>query len=262
MEATATLAARRGSCSVCHWRPLAIRRRADRPRLMLGGTPGCGGGASRCPEREGARPPGPHIYGRGRALRARPQGPSILAAINFVETDFGTDLGPSSAGAEGWMQFEPESWAEYGVDADGYGVKNPDDPWDAIFAAARLLRADGAPAEWSRRSGTITTPTGMWKRSYATRGASGRERPDRGSCAAAAGAPEQSRAWWPRPPGSAPCAPPVRLGRLARREPDAPRRPLRLLERGQPPTPGRGLPQPDHGHPRTVAGANRVRAAG
>jgi hypothetical protein len=76
------------------------------------------------------------------------QGPAVLAAINYRETSFGTNLGDSSAGAEGWMQFEPESWAEYGVDADGDGVKNPDDPWDAIFAAARLLRADGAPRDW------------------------------------------------------------------------------------------------------------------
>jgi hypothetical protein len=78
------------------------------------------------------------------------RGPSILAAINFVETDFGANMGPSSAGALGWMQFLPESWAAYGVDADGDGVRDPADPWDAIFAAARLLRASGAPGDWQR----------------------------------------------------------------------------------------------------------------
>src|ERR1039458_5048127 len=31
----------------------------------------------------------------------------ILAAINEVETNYGSDLSVSSAGAEGWMQFEP-----------------------------------------------------------------------------------------------------------------------------------------------------------
>jgi Transglycosylase SLT domain len=77
-----------------------------------------------------------------------PQGPAILASINFHETDFGRDLGTSSAGAEGWMQFEPASWTEYGVDANGDGVKGPYNPWDAIFAAARLLRATGAPRDW------------------------------------------------------------------------------------------------------------------
>ncbi|HWN73426.1 MAG TPA: hypothetical protein VNN15_06430, partial [Solirubrobacterales bacterium] len=43
-----------------------------------------------------------------------PQGPAILAGINAIETAFGTNLGPSSAGAVGWMQFMPETWAMYG----------------------------------------------------------------------------------------------------------------------------------------------------
>jgi len=76
------------------------------------------------------------------------RGPSILAAINWVETSFGANLGVSSAEAEGWMQFLPSSWAAYGVDANDDGVKDPYDPWDAIFAAARLLRASGAPGNW------------------------------------------------------------------------------------------------------------------
>ena len=76
------------------------------------------------------------------------RGPAILAGVNWVETGFGKNLGPSSAGAEGWMQFMPESWAAYGVDANGDGAKDPDNPWDAIFAAARLLRASGAPGSW------------------------------------------------------------------------------------------------------------------
>jgi hypothetical protein len=78
-----------------------------------------------------------------------PRGPGILASINFHETNFGKDLGISSAGAEGWMQFEPESWATFGIDADEDGVRDPDDPRDAIFAAAHLLHVDGAPADWS-----------------------------------------------------------------------------------------------------------------
>jgi hypothetical protein len=67
-----------------------------------------------------------------------------LAAINEVETDYGSDLSVSSAGAEGWMQFLPQTWAEYGVDATGAGVRDPYNPADAIFAAARYLRAAGA----------------------------------------------------------------------------------------------------------------------
>jgi hypothetical protein len=76
------------------------------------------------------------------------RGPSILAGINWVETGFGTNLGVSSAEAEGWMQFIPETWEAFGVDGNGDGVKDPYDPWDAIFAAARLLRYSGAPENW------------------------------------------------------------------------------------------------------------------
>jgi hypothetical protein len=68
----------------------------------------------------------------------------VLAAINEVETDYGRDLSLSSAGAEGWMQFLPSSWEAYGVDANGDGYKDPYNPADAIFAAARYLRAAGA----------------------------------------------------------------------------------------------------------------------
>ncbi len=65
----------------------------------------------------------------------------VLAAINEVETDYGRDLSVSSAGAEGWMQFLPAEWEQYGVDANGDGFKDPYNPADAIFTAARYLRA-------------------------------------------------------------------------------------------------------------------------
>ena len=76
-----------------------------------------------------------------------PQGPAVLAGINEVETAFGTNLNISSAGAEGWMQFMPETWAGYGVDANGDGVKDPFNPEDAIFAAASYLSANGMPTD-------------------------------------------------------------------------------------------------------------------
>jgi hypothetical protein len=68
----------------------------------------------------------------------------VLAAINEIETDYGRNLNVSSAGAVGWMQFLPSSWAIYGTDANGDGTKDPYNPADAIFAAARYLRAAGA----------------------------------------------------------------------------------------------------------------------
>ncbi len=67
----------------------------------------------------------------------------VLAAINKIETDFGTNLNVSSAGAVGWMQFLPSTWATYGVDANGDGRKDPYNPVDAICAAANYLHAAG-----------------------------------------------------------------------------------------------------------------------
>ncbi len=88
------------------------------------------------------------IYQRAAAkYQLGPQGPAILAGINLIETAFGTNLNVSSAGAQGWMQFMPETWAAYGVDANGDGVADPYNPEDAIHAAANYLRASGMPAD-------------------------------------------------------------------------------------------------------------------
>ena len=48
------------------------------------------------------------------------------------------------------MQFLPSTWAVYGVDGNGDGVKDINNVWDAIFGAANLLHADGAPGDWRR----------------------------------------------------------------------------------------------------------------
>ena len=68
----------------------------------------------------------------------------VLAAINAIETDYGRNLSVSTAGAEGWMQFMPGTWRTYGVDANRDGRKDPYNPVDAIFTAARYLKAAGA----------------------------------------------------------------------------------------------------------------------
>jgi cell wall-associated NlpC family hydrolase len=75
---------------------------------------------------------------------------TVLAAINKVETNFGENLGPSSAGAVGWMQFMPSTWARWGIDANGDGVADPDNPTDAIFSAARYLAACGGQIDITR----------------------------------------------------------------------------------------------------------------
>ncbi len=68
----------------------------------------------------------------------------LLAAINEIETDYGRNTNVSSAGAQGWMQFMPASWEAYGVDGNQDGMMDPYNPVDAIFAAARYLKAAGA----------------------------------------------------------------------------------------------------------------------
>lgn len=77
-----------------------------------------------------------------------PEGPVILAGLTKVESGFGRNMGPSSAGATGWTQFMPATWAAYGVDADGDGRRDPMNAMDAIHAAARYLKALGAPGDW------------------------------------------------------------------------------------------------------------------
>jgi cell wall-associated NlpC family hydrolase len=63
----------------------------------------------------------------------------ILAAVAKTESDFGRNMATSSAGAIGYGQFEPATWATYG------GGGNPYDYHDALPAMARFLCASGAP---------------------------------------------------------------------------------------------------------------------
>jgi hypothetical protein len=71
----------------------------------------------------------------------------VLAAINEIETDYGRNVDVSTAGALGWMQFMPATWKRYGVDANRDGKKDPYNPVDAIFAAARYLKAADAETD-------------------------------------------------------------------------------------------------------------------
>lgn len=98
----------------------------------------------------------PFYIQAAQKYRLGPRGAGILAAINYVESDFGRSPLPgvargttNYAGAAGPMQFlYPSSWDAFGVDGDGDGDKDVYDPADAIFAAANLLHAAGAPGNW------------------------------------------------------------------------------------------------------------------
>jgi murein DD-endopeptidase MepM/ murein hydrolase activator NlpD len=74
----------------------------------------------------------------------------VLAAINKIESNFGQNMGPSSAGAIGWMQFMPDTWLRWGVDANGDGVADPWNASDAVYAAARYLAASGGQSDIAR----------------------------------------------------------------------------------------------------------------
>ena len=77
---------------------------------------------------------------------------TVLAAIGTVESSNGTsDLpgvhaGANPAGAEGPMQFLPATFAAYSlpVPPGGAAPPSPYDATDAVYAAARMLCADGA----------------------------------------------------------------------------------------------------------------------
>ncbi len=69
---------------------------------------------------------------------------SVLAAIGQVESGHGRNMGTSTAGAQGPMQFMPATFARYAVDGDHDGRKDILNPADAIYTAAHYLCANGA----------------------------------------------------------------------------------------------------------------------
>ena len=95
--------------------------------------------------------------------------PAVLAAIGTVESSNGTSnlpgvhSGANAAGAEGPMQFEPATFAEYAepVPPGGAEPPSPYDPVDAVYAAAPACcapTARPAAATWPRPCSPTTTP--------------------------------------------------------------------------------------------------------
>jgi len=126
--------------------------------LMLGvaiiaalgaGSAGCGAGASPSDTAQKTMPA--ELMALYKSAEEKYGVPwSLLASINSIESGFGTNMGPSSAGARGPMQFMPATWRAYGVDGNRDGRKDVMDPEDAIPAAARYLMASGAPKDMQR----------------------------------------------------------------------------------------------------------------
>jgi len=77
---------------------------------------------------------------------------AVLAGIGKVESDHGQSTAPgvhsgaNYAGAEGPMQFEAATFAQYAVNADAPAKLSPYDPADAIYTTAAMLCANGAAA--------------------------------------------------------------------------------------------------------------------
>jgi hypothetical protein len=127
--------------------------------MAAGGTASGSGGGLACqpPAVEAKGIPAnyrPWLPRAAAKYRLGPRGVFIVAAIHYVESDFGRSTlpgvhsGTNFAGAEGPGQFLVSSWQAYGVDGDGDGVADPYSVPDSIFATANLLHAAGAPGDW------------------------------------------------------------------------------------------------------------------
>ncbi len=96
----------------------------------------------------------PWLQKAATKYRLGSRGFSIIAAIHYVESDFGRSTlpgvhsGTNSAGAAGPGQFLHSTWEGYGVDADGDGRKDVYSVPDSVFGTANYLRASGAPGNW------------------------------------------------------------------------------------------------------------------
>jgi cell wall-associated NlpC family hydrolase len=87
---------------------------------------------------------------------------SVVAAIGTVESGSGTSTAPgvwsgaNGAGAEGPMQFEPATFAEYAtVGPGGTRPASVYDPVDAVYSAVALLCANGAASSTTLRGSVL-----------------------------------------------------------------------------------------------------------
>jgi hypothetical protein len=120
------------------------------------GPPGASGPAGGVPAADV-----PILQGAAAQFGLGDRGPSILAAINYVESTFGTSTAPgvhsgtNSAGAAGPMQIGTggaagDTWDTIKVNAPGDPPGQPPDVYeeaDAVYSAAHDLSNSGAPGD-------------------------------------------------------------------------------------------------------------------
>ena len=119
-----------------------VRAATDLARQASADAAAHGGPVRELPDWRIVTPPPPEeLLAEYRSTEAATGAPwHYLAAIHFVETYMGRIRGNSIAGAQGPMQFIPSTWQIYGQGGD---INNTH---DAIHAAGRMLRANGAPS--------------------------------------------------------------------------------------------------------------------
>ena len=120
-----------------------LRAVTDLARQAAADVAAHGGASTEPPDWRIVTPPPPaELLAEYRSAESATGVPwQYLAAIHFVETRMGRIRGNSVAGAQGPMQFIPSTWEIYGNEGD---INNTH---DAIHAAARMLRANGAPSD-------------------------------------------------------------------------------------------------------------------
>ena len=63
----------------------------------------------------------------------------VLAAVARLESDYGRGMNARQLENNGPMGLSREEWKKYGVDGDGDGYVERDEPWDGIATFARML---------------------------------------------------------------------------------------------------------------------------
>ena len=147
------------AAEVNHQRQALTRLGEELAQLPSDAEVAAGLAAASAAGREGPKPsalalsdiPDDHLHLYRRAALTCPGLPwTVLAAIGSVESSHGRTSAPgvssgaNFAGAMGPMQFLADTWAAYGVDADGNGVADVYHSTDAVFGAANYLCHSGA----------------------------------------------------------------------------------------------------------------------